>query len=626
VLLRNVAIIAHVDHGKTTLVDQMLRQAGVFRANQHVDERVMDSNPLERERGITILSKNTAVHWGATKINIVDTPGHADFGGEVERILRMVDGVLVLVDAAEGPMPQTRFVTRKALELGLQPIVVINKIDRPDERALVVHNEVLELFMELEATNAQLDAPILYASSRYGVAFREMPTERRSAEGEAGGCWPGDLTPLFETILSAIPAPLCDPEGPLQMLISTVDYSSYVGRIAIGRVERGVMRLGQDVLLLPLGEPGPVDASLGERARVVRLYGFDGLQRLEIEEASAGEIVALAGLEGIEVGKTVTDPATPERLRGIAVEEPTISVDFSLNNSPFSGRSGKYVTSRQVRDRLFKELERNVALRVEETDRPDTLTVSGRGELHLSILMETMRREGYEFQVSRPRVITKEGPGGERYEPYEELAIEVPDDMVGIVMQDLGPRRAEMSDLKPTGQGKTRMRFVIPARGLFGYRSDFLTDTRGEGIMHHRFLEYGPWAGPLAHRSRGVMVADREGIAVAYAIFGLQERAEMFVKPGDPVYAGMVVGESARSGDMDVNITKEKKLSNIRTTATDEALRLEPPRDMTLELALEYIEEDELIEVTPDAIRLRKRALDPTDRRKAQRAAKAAGA
>jgi GTP-binding protein len=660
VLLRNIAIIAHVDHGKTTLVDQMLRQAGVFRANQQVEERVMDSNPLERERGITILAKNTAVHWGDTKINIVDTPGHADFGGEVERILRMVDGVLVLVDAAEGPMPQTRFVTRKALELGLQPIVVINKIDRPDARPREVRDEVLELFMELEATNAQLDAPFLYASSRYGIAFREMPAERRnggtaerhpadltavvppsgrppaeapsagppvrrSADGSRGG-WPGDLTPLFETVLSAIPAPLCDPAGPLQMLISTVDHSTYVGRIAIGRIERGVMRLGQDVLLLPLGEPGMVDADLGERARVVRLYGFDGLQRLEIEEAAAGEIVALAGLEGIEIGKTVTDPATPERLRGIAVEEPTISVDFSLNTSPFSGRSGKYVTSRQVRDRLFRELERNVALRVEETDRPDTLTVSGRGELHLSILMETMRREGYEFQVSRPRVITKTGPGGERMEPYEELAIEVPDDMVGTVIEDLGPRRAEMRDLKPMGQGKTRMRFVIPARGLFGYRSDFLTDTRGEGIMHHRFLEYGRWAGPLAHRSRGVLVADRAGSAVAYAIFGLQERAEMFVKPGDPVYAGMVVGESARSGDMEVNVTKEKRLTNIRTTASDEALRLEPPREITLELALEYIEEDELIEVTPDAIRLRKRALDPTERRKAQRAAKAAGA
>jgi len=644
VSLRNIAIIAHVDHGKTTLVDQMLRQAGVFRANQQVDDRVMDSNPLERERGITILAKNTAVHWGDTKINIVDTPGHADFGGEVERILRMVDGVLILVDAAEGPMPQTRFVTRKALELGLQPIVVINKIDRPDARAHAVHDEVLELFMELEATNAQLDAPFLYASSRHGVAYREMPAERRnvgtserSAESEATavppyrstaeegrGSWEGDLTPLFETIVSAIPAPLCDPDGPLQMLISTVDYSSYVGRIAIGRIERGVIRVGQDVLLLPLGVPGVVDATEGERSRVVRLYGFDGLQRLEIEESAAGDIVALAGLEGIEIGKTITDPATPERLLGIAVEEPTISVDFSLNTSPFSGRSGKYVTSRQVRDRLFKELERNVALRVDETDRPDTLTVSGRGELHLSILMETMRREGYEFQVSRPRVITREGPDGGRFEPYEELVIEVPEEMVGTVIEDLGPRRAEMRDLRPMGQGKTRMRFVIPARGLFGYRSDFLTDTRGEGIMHHRFLEYGAWAGPLAHRTRGVMVADREGVAVAYAIFGLQERAEMFVKPGDPVYGGMVVGESARAGDMDVNITKEKKLTNIRTTASDEALRLEPPREITLELALEYIEEDELIEVTPDAIRLRKRALDPSERRKAQRAAKAA--
>jgi GTP-binding protein len=627
VQLRNIAIIAHVDHGKTTLVDKMLRQSGVFRANQQVDERVMDSNPLERERGITILAKNTAVHWGETKINIVDTPGHADFGGEVERILRMVDGVLILVDAAEGPMPQTRFVTRKALELGLQPIVVINKIDRPDARAAVVHDEVLELFMELEATEAQLDAPFLYASSRHGVAYREMPADSvfpTAYPPDRLTAWEGDLTPLFETILSAIPAPLCDPAGPLQMLISTVDYSSYVGRIAIGRIERGVMRVGQDVLLLPLGEPGMVDAEMGERARVARLYGFDGLQRLEVQEAAAGEIVALAGLEGIEIGKTVTDPETPERLLGIAVEEPTISVDFSLNNSPFSGRSGKYVTSRQVRDRLFKELERNVALRVDETDRPDTLTVSGRGELHLSILMETMRREGYEFQVSRPRVITREDPGGERLEPYEELVIEVPDDMVGTVMQDLGPRRAEMRDLKPTGQGKTRMRFVIPARGLFGYRSDFLTDTRGEGIMHHRFLEYGAWAGPLAHRMRGVLVADREGVAVAYAIFGLQERAEMFVKPGDPVYNGMIVGESARSGDMDVNITKEKKLTNIRTTASDEALRLEPPREITLELALEYIEEDELIEVTPDAIRLRKRALDSSERRKAQRAAKAA--
>jgi GTP-binding protein len=628
VSLRNIAIIAHVDHGKTTLVDKMLRQAGVFRANQQVEERVMDSNPLERERGITILSKNTAVHWGDTKINIVDTPGHADFGGEVERILRMVDGVLLLVDAAEGPMPQTRFVTRKALELGLQPIVVINKIDRPDARPLVVHDEVLELFMDLEASEAQLNAPFIYASSRYGVAATELPEGwgqgSEGAGGAGGAAMRGDLGPLFGAILEAIPEPAADPAGPLQMLISTVDYSSYLGRIAIGRIERGRMLVGQDVLLLPLGPAGMVDAAEGGRARVTRLYGFDGLQRVEIAEAGAGDIVALAGLEGIEIGQTVVDPDVPERLAGIAVEEPTISVDFSVNNSPFAGRAGRFVTSRQVRDRLFRELERNVALRVEETERPDTLTVSGRGELHLSILMETMRREGYEFQVSRPRVITKEAVDGQRLEPYEELAVEVPDEMVGIVIEKLGPRRGELTALKPTGHGKTRMQFAIPSRGLFGYRSDFLTDTRGDGIMHHRFLRYGPWAGPLAGRKRGVLVADREGVAVAYAIFNLQERAQMFVRPGDPVYGGMIVGENARSGDMDVNVTKEKKLSNIRTTATDEALRLEPPRDITLELALEYIEEDELIEVTPAAIRLRKRTLDLSERRKAHRAAKTA--
>jgi GTP-binding protein len=439
-----------------------------------------------------------------------------------------------------------------------------------------------------------------------------------------GGGMEGDLGPLFAAILEAIPEPLGDPTGPLQMLISTVDYSSYLGRIAIGRIERGRMRVGQDVLLLPLGPAGMVDVGEGERARTARLYGFDGLQRVEITEAGAGDIVALAGLEGIEIGKTVVDPEVPERLAGIAVEEPTISVDFSVNNSPFAGRAGRFVTSRQVRDRLFRELERNVALRVEETDRPDTLTVSGRGELHLSILMETMRREGYEFQVSRPRVITKDGADGERLEPYEELTLEVPEDMVGIVIEKLGPRRGEVAAMKPTGHGKTRMDFAIPARGLFGYRSDFLTDTRGEGIMHHRFLRYGSWAGPLAGRKRGVLVADREGLAVAYAIFNLQERAQMFVRPGDPVYGGMIVGENSRADDMDVNITKEKKLTNIRTTASDEALRLEPPREITLELALEYIEEDELIEVTPAAIRLRKRTLDLSERRKAQRAAKAA--
>ncbi|HEX9728308.1 MAG TPA: translational GTPase TypA [Gemmatimonadales bacterium] len=608
-MIRNIAIIAHVDHGKTTLVDKMLRQAGVFRANQAVVDRVMDSNPLEKERGITILSKNTAVTWRGTKINIVDTPGHADFGGEVERILRMVEGVLVLVDAAEGPMPQTRFVTRKALELGLQPIVVINKIDRADARPLEVHDEVLDLFIELDASEQQLDAPFLYASGRDGVASRELDEVRT------------DLTPLFETIIETVPGPPGDVGGPFQMLISTIDYSTYVGRIAIGRVESGTVQVGQDVLLLPLGAPGRIDADEAVGRRVAQLYGFDGLQRIEIDHAGAGEIVALAGLEGIEIGQTVTDPAHPDRLLGIAVEEPTISVDFSVNNSPFSGRVGKFVTSRQVRERLFRELERNVSLRVEETDRPDTLTVSGRGELHLAILMETMRREGYEFQVSRPRVIMRQGPGGERLEPFEDLVVEVPEDMVGTVIEKLGPRRGEVVELRPVGTSKTRMRFRVPARGLFGYRSDFLTDTRGDGIMHHRFLEYGEWAGPVAGRNRGVLVADRDGAAVGYSIFNLQERASMFVRPGDPVYAGMVVGENARPGDMDVNITKEKKLSNIRTTSTDEMIRLEPPRDITLELALEYIEGDELIEVTPAAIRLRKRQLDPTERRKTARAA-----
>jgi GTP-binding protein len=616
--IRNIAIIAHVDHGKTTLVDKMLRQAGVFRANQQVAERVLDSNPLERERGITILSKNASVRWHGTKINIVDTPGHADFGGEVERILRMVDGVLLLVDAAEGPMPQTRFVTRKALALGLLPVVVINKIDRPDARAAEVHDEVLQLFMDLEATNTQLDAPFLYASGRDGVAFTELPT---AATPQA------DLKPLFEAILHSIPAPHADPTGPFQMLISTVDHSPYVGRIAIGRIERGTVHAGQQVALLPLGVPGLVPPEEAERGRVLKLFGFEGVERVELEDASAGDIVALAGLSGVEIGKTVTESEHLERLAGIAVEEPTISVDFMVNDSPFAGRSGKFVTTRQVRERLFRELERNVAMRVQETDQPDTLTVSGRGELHLSILMETMRREGYEFQVSRPRVITREGEQGERLEPYEELLVDVPDGMLGVVMERLGPRRAEMLDMRNVGQGggaRVHLSFRIPARGLFGYRSDFLTDTRGEGVLHHRFLEYGPWAGPIPGRTRGVLVADREGVAVAFALFNLQERATMFVSPGDPVYEGMIVGEHVRGGDLDVNVSKEKKLTNMRTTASDEMIRLEPPRQITLELALEYIEDDELIEVTPGAIRLRKRRLLAVDRRKASRQARAA--
>jgi GTP-binding protein len=609
--IRNIAIIAHVDHGKTTLVDQMLRQAGAFRANQHVEERVMDSNPLEKERGITILAKNTSVVWHGIKINIVDTPGHADFGGEVERILRMVDGVLILVDAAEGPMPQTRFVTRKALALGLQPIVAINKIDRQDAEPLRVHDEVLSLFMDLDATEAQLNAPFLYTSSRAGTATMELDHPN------------GNLEPLFQAILDTVPAPTGDPTKPFQMLVSTLDFSNFLGRIAIGRIEQGMLNAGDSVVLLPMGAPGMVPAEEPgvERGRVTKLYTFDGLHRVEVQSAPAGDIVALAGFETLEIGKTFTAPDFPARLEGIAVEEPTISVDFILNNSPFAGREGKYVTSRQVRDRLFKELERNVALRVEPTDSPDTHTVAGRGELHLGILMETMRREGYEFQVSRPKVILREGPDGERLEPYEELTIDVAEQYMGVVMEKLGPRRSEMLEMRNPGMGMVRLTFKIPARGLFGYRSEFMTDTRGTGLIHHRFLEYGPWAGPLAGRKRGVMIADREGAVIAFALGNLQERAQMFVAPGTQVYEGMIVGESARPGDMDVNVSKEKKLTNMRTTNTDDHILLEPPRAITLEYGLEYIDEDELIEVTPENIRLRKRVLQANDRKKSQRAA-----
>jgi GTP-binding protein len=609
--IRNIAIIAHVDHGKTTLVDQMFGQAGVFRENQAVEERVMDSNPLERERGITILAKNTAVQWNDVKINIVDTPGHADFGGEVERILRMVDGVVLLVDAAEGPMPQTRFVTRKALDLGLLPLVVINKVDRSDARPHEVHDEVLELFMDLEASDEQLDAPFLYAVGRDGWA---------SEDPEATG---GDLTPLFDKIVSYFPPPEVDSTGPFQMLVSTLDHSAYVGRIAVGRIERGSVSVGDTVALLDLGEAGPVeDPSQAEVSRVSQLYTFSGLEKIEVDEAKAGDIVALAGLEGVEIGKTLTDPEHRERLRGIAVEEPTLSVDFTVNNSPFAGQAGKYVTTRQVRERLYRELERNVALRVEDTELPDTFTVSGRGELHLTILMETMRREGFEFQVSRPRVITRRVEGGQVEEPYEQAVIEVPSDMVGIVIEKLGTRKGEMTEMKPMGDsGTTRLRFRIPARGLFGYRSEFMTDTRGEGMLHHNFLEWGPWAGTLKGRSRGVLVADRHGKAVGFALFGLQERATLFVKPGDEAYGGMIVGENVRTDDMDVNVSKEKKLTNMRTTSSDENIKLEPPRQITLELALEFIQDDELIEVTPDAIRLRKRILDPNQRKKAAKRA-----
>ena len=603
--IRNIAIIAHVDHGKTTLVDKMLRQAGAFRENQVVEERVMDSNPLERERGITILAKNTAVTWKDTKINIVDTPGHADFGGEVERILRMVDGVLLVVDAFDGPMPQTRFVLRKALDLKRRPIVVINKIDRPGADPLRVHSEVLDLLIDLEADEDLLDAPVVYASAREGVATLDMDVT------------PTSLDPLFDTIVSEIPGPPNDADGPFQMLVSTLDYSPYLGRLAVGRIERGTVRVGQSVSLLSNDVSMPP-----ENARVTKLYTHQGLERLEVESASAGEIVALAGLEGIEIGLTLCHIEHPERLEGIAVEEPTISVDFVVNNSPFAGKDGKFVTSRQLRERLYKELERNVALKVEDTEATDAWAVSGRGELHLTILMETMRREGYEFQVSRPRVIVHEGPNGERLEPYEELMIDVPEAHLGVVIEALGPRRAELIDMRNPGQGMVRLRYRIPARGLFGYRSEFLTDTRGTGIMHHRFLEYGAWVGPLTGRTRGTLVSMENGTVVAFALFNLQERSTLFVKPGDPVYEGMIIGENSRPGDMDVNPTKEKKLTNMRSKSADEHVTLEPPRELTLEGALEYIEDDELIEVTPQSIRLRKRMLDTIDRKKLSRDAK----
>jgi GTP-binding protein len=600
--IRNIAIIAHVDHGKTTLVDQMLRQAGAFRENQVVAERVMDSNPLERERGITILAKNTSVRWRGTKINIVDTPGHADFGGEVERILRMVDGVLLVVDAFDGPMPQTRFVLRKALALGRRPIVVINKIDRPGADPLRAHDEVLDLLIELEANEAQLDAPFVYASGRDGVATLDMDVE------------PRDLTPLFEEIVRDVPAPPSDAGGPFQMLVSTVDHSPYLGRLAIGRIERGAVHVGDQVALLAL-DAGAKPAL----SKVTKLYAFEALDRTEVDSASAGEIVALAGLEGVEIGQTVSDPGHADRLEGIAVEEPTISVDFLVNNSPFAGRDGKFVTSRQIRERLMRELEKNVALRVEDTDSTDTWTVSGRGELHLTILMETMRREGYEFQVSRPRVILHEGANGEKLEPYEELSIDIPEEFMGVVIENLGRRKATMIEMKHPGQGLVRLLYRIPARGLFGYRSEFLTETRGTGILHHRFLEYGPWAGHLEGRGRGVLVSMETGTIVAFALNNLQDRSVLFVSPGDPVYEGMIVGENARPADMDVNPTKEKKLTNMRSKGADEHIMLEPPRVLTLEGALEYIENDELIEVTPSSIRLRKRLLSGSDRKRLSR-------
>ena len=593
--IRNIAIIAHVDHGKTTLVDAMLKQSGVFRANEHVEERVMDSNDLERERGITILSKNTAVMHDGVKINILDTPGHADFGGEVERVLNMVDGVLLLVDAYEGPMPQTKYVLRKALEAHLKPIVVINKIDRPDQRVEEVVDEVLDLFIELNADEDQLEFPVVYASARNGIAKLNMEDDNNNLE------------PLFKVILENIPAPDVDTEAPLQMLVNTLDYDNFIGRIVVGRVMRGTIHNGETVALMNEDKIRP--------GKIGRLYAYQGLKRVEVEEAKAGDIVALMGLQDAEIGETIADKDNPQALKGIKIDEPTLSMVFYVNNSPFAGKEGEYVTSRHIRDRLFKEAETNVALRVEETDSPDAYKVSGRGELHLSILIETMRREGFELQVGKPKVIMHRDETGTLQEPMEALTIDVPQDYMGAVMEGLGLRKAELQNMTEMA-GYLRMEFKIPARGLIGFRNQFLTDTKGNGIMNHVFAGYEDYKGEIPGRTRGSLVAFESGETTSYGIGNAQERGTMFVIPAEKIYEGQLVGENSREDDMDVNPCKKKHVSNMRASGSDEAIRLIPPRTFSLEQALEHINEDELVEVTPKSIRMRKKVLNRLERGK----------
>ncbi|HTO45147.1 MAG TPA: translational GTPase TypA [Burkholderiales bacterium] len=597
--VRNIAIIAHVDHGKTTLVDKLLRQAGVFAAHQHLQERVMDSNDLERERGITILAKNAAFDYAGVHVNLVDTPGHRDFGGEVERALSMVDGVLVLVDAVEGPMPQTRFVTRKALAQGLKPIVVINKIDRPNARPDWVVSHTLDLFDRLGASEQQLDFPVVYASALLGYATLDLRT-------------PGsDMRPLFETILQHVPPPAGHPDGPLQLQISALDYSSYVGQIGIGRIRRGRLRPGQSVLIFGAGgDPTP--------ARVAQVYGFQGLDRVPQPEAVAGDIVLLQGIEGLTIGCTLTDPEHPEPLPMLAVDEPTLSMNFQVNTSPFAGREGKFVTSRQLRERLQRELLSNVALRVEDTADADVFLVSGRGELHLTILLENMRREGYELAVSRPRVLMRE-VNGERREPYELVTIDVDAEHQGAVMEALGRRRGEFTDMQPDAKGRVRLEYRIPARGLIGFQTEFLNLTRGSGVLSHVFDDYGPVKPDMPERRNGVLVSAEEGTAVPYALFNLEPRGRMFVHPGDPVYEGMVIGIHSRDNDLVVNPIKTKKLTNIRAAGKDENVILTPAIELTLESAIEFIADDELVEITPASIRIRKRHLTEHERKRAAR-------
>ena len=596
--IRNIAIIAHVDHGKTTLVDALLKQSHVFRDNEVVQDRVMDSNDLEKERGITILAKNTSVQYGDIKINIVDTPGHADFGGEVERVLKTVDGVILLVDAFEGAMPQTREVLKKSLGLDLKPIVVINKIDRPGAKPDKVVDEVIELFIELNATDEQLDFPVIYASAKNGIAKMNLSDETT------------DMTCLFETIVSTISAPACDEEGTVQMLVSNIDYDDYVGRIAVGRLERGIIKTGMNVTVCKK------DKNIN--GKIAKVYTHQGLKKVEVEVAKAGDIIELSGIADINIGDTICDPANPEKIPFIDIDEPTVSMTFSVNDGPFAGREGEFVTSRHLRDRLFKELEKNVSLRVKETDRAEAFEVSGRGELHLSVLIETMRREGFELLVSRPKVIFKE-IDGKKCEPIERLVVNVPDDCIGNVIEKLGKRKAEMLNMEPAEAGHTKVEFKIPARGLIGYRTEFLTDTKGEGTMNHIFDSYEEYKGDIQARTRGTIVAWEAGTSITYGLYNAQDKGELFIGPGVEVYEGMIVGLNSRGEDLAINVCKEKHLTNTRASGSDDALRLVPPLQMSLEKSIEFIQDDELLEVTPKSLRLRKKILDTKTREREAR-------
>ncbi len=601
--VRNVAIIAHVDHGKTTLVDELLKQSGVFRENQEVAERVMDSNDIERERGITILSKNTAVTYGTTKINIIDTPGHADFGGEVERVLKMVDGVILVVDAFEGAMPQTKFVLKKALELDLNVIVCVNKIDRPEARPAEVEEEVLELFLELDANDKQLDSPFIYASAKAGIA---------SYSADEPGT---DMKPLFETIIKHIPAPTGDPDAGTQILISTIDYNEYVGRIGVGKVDNGTIKLNQEAVIVNAHEP---DKKV--KVKIGKLYEFEGLNKVEVSEAGIGSIVAISGIAELHIGDTICSPENPEAIPFQKISEPTIAMHFMVNDSPLAGKEGKYVTSRHIRDRLFRELNTDVSLRVEETDTTESFKVSGRGELHLSVLIENMRREGYEFAVSKAEVIYKEDEKGKRLEPFEIAVIDVPDEFSGTVINMLNNRKGELQGMAPTGNGNTRLEFSIPSRGLIGFRGDFMTATKGNGILNTIFDGYDLYKGDMNYRSQGSLIAYESGESITYGLFNAQERGTLFIGAGEQVYGGMVVGQCGRSEDIEVNVCKRKQLTNTRASGSDDALKLTPPKILSLEQALDFIDTDELLEITPKTIRIRKKILDPTQRMRAKRA------